>query len=108
MVFVRAIAAATAAALISTSATAAGLSIRVENKTSRIVQGLSAFPINSAGTVVEDNIGGHYDRVPPGGSAEFTVTGRCGEMLLLVVFDGGHEQRAKLNSCSTRRITLNE
>ena len=97
---------AATAALLSSAALAAGVSIEVRNDTSRAVSSLSAFPIGDGGQIIEDNIGGHYDALLPGRSVTFTVTGDCGAILLLIVFDGGSEHRARLDSCVTRSLTL--
>ena len=107
MRYVRPFVVAVAAALLSTTAVAEEVSIQVENRTSRTVSGFSAFPVGDAGEIIEDNIGGYHHPVPPRGSAVLTLPGICGEILLLNVFEGGAEHRARLNSCHTRRLTLN-
>ena len=106
MRYFRSLVVAATAALVPTAAVADGVSIQLQNNTSRMVSSLSAFPIGEAGEIIEDNIGGHYDPVPPRESAVFTVTGTCGEILVLILFEGGSEHRARLNSCQTRKLTL--
>ena len=54
---------------------AEGVTLRLENRSSDTVSGINSFPIGDDGEVVDDNVGGLYDDVQPGGSASFTLTG---------------------------------
>ena len=104
--FSRLIVAAVVGALTSTAATAASVSLSLVNQTSRTVTSISAYPIDGSGNVVEDNLGGHYDPIPANASAAFTLSGDCGEILLVIAFEGGGEHRTQFNSCETKRLTL--
>lgn len=106
--FVRFIAMAAAVVLIPTCVMAQGVALSVENRTQRTVTGLNAFPVSDAGHIIEDNIGGHYDPVPPGRSAVFTLSGNCGQTLVLIGFDRGSERRAQFNSCDVRTMILRD
>ncbi len=51
-----------------------GIDNTIRNEGSDVVTGSNSFPLAADGMVIDDNVGGHYDDVPPGGTATFTLT----------------------------------
>ena len=84
------------------------VSLRLVNEGSHAVTSLSLFPLNAAGEPVEDNLGGFYDPLLPGGDVRVDLAALCGPMLAVVLLSNGADLRVKLDTCADTVLRVSE
>jgi hypothetical protein len=98
-----------AATLAAGPVFAAPVTLVVLNRSTMLtVHGINTFPIDDDGDAVEDNLGGFFEDVGPGGSARAELIGECGRTLVLVNLGGDDEVRTELNTCHQRTVVVSD
>ena len=58
------------AILLAATPVFAEVAMTIVNHSSQSVMGINSFPLDEDGEVIEDNLGGTIDEVPPGGDSQ--------------------------------------
>lgn len=96
------------ALLFAAPALAGGTTVRLVNESSRTVDQMVLFHVAPDGTIIDDVIGGIFDPVAPGRSAEVHLNAPCQPTSVYVRLGGGRELSAVLDTCADRTVTVRD
>lgn len=85
----------------------APVALTVINNSNKTVEAISVYPVDADGEAIGDNIGGLYEAIAPGHTAQVELSLlQCQTVLAAVTLLDGREMRANVNVCNDN-LTLN-
>ena len=97
------------AVLLATPGFAADIVLTVNNQSSQPVDAMSVYPVKADGTIIDDNIGGFYDPVAPGGvgTADLSTT-RCGNVYVRLSLSNSEELTSIIDTCTQTTLVVTD
>lgn len=95
--------------LLAAAPVMADETITFENRSARVVEGISTYPVGADGRVVDDNIGAVVRPLAPGARVALGLAlSRCGMIEAYVHFADGEEVRGRTDLCRNRTLIITD
>jgi hypothetical protein len=82
--------------------------LELVNRSSQTVAQLVVFHVRADGSIIDDVIGGLYDPVAPGRSAELVLPVPCGPISAYVRLANDAELSARLDTCKDPQLVVRD
>ena len=82
--------------------------VELVNRSSVAVAQLVVFHVRADGSIIDDVVGGLYDPIAPGRSAELVLNVPCGPISAYVRLANETELSARLDTCRDRQIVVRD
>lgn len=93
--------------LLPLPALAAEIALTIDNQSSQSAA-FNAYPIDSDGEPIEDNIGAYQD-IMPGTKGDYGLDiGACGLVLVAVIMADNSEMRTEIDMCKARTVVISD